>query len=110
MRIWLVTIFSTIILVLTSPEGQASDGIELAGDVLQYLIPAGAGGLTLGLRDWQGTLQLGESEGVTLGVTYALKYGLDTRRPNGGSYSFPSGHASVSFSAAEFLRKRYGWE
>jgi len=66
--------------------------------------------MTLGLRDWPGTLQLAESEGVSAGATLALKYGLDTRRPNGGHYSFPSEHASVAFSAAEFLRKRYGWE
>ncbi len=47
---------------------------------------------------------------MTLGVTYALKYSIDERRPNGGSQSFPSGHSSISFSAAEFMRKRYGWE
>jgi membrane-associated phospholipid phosphatase len=105
-----VIVGSAIALLLGYPEAHASDSIELAGDVLQYLLPAGAGGLTLGLRDWSGSLQLVESEGLTLATTYALKYGLDTERPNGGSYSFPSGHASVSFSAAEFLRKRYGWE
>jgi membrane-associated phospholipid phosphatase len=35
---------------------------------------------------------------------------VDTKRPNGGSHSMPSGHTSISFSSAEFLRKRYGWE
>src|SRR5438045_4858476 len=88
----------------------AADGIQTAGDVLQFVLPATAGGLTLGYRDGQGALQLGESLGVTLGVTYALKYSIDERRPNGGSQSFPSGHSSISFSAAEFMRKRYGWE
>ena len=38
------------------------------------------------------------------------KYSLDERRPNGGKESFPSGHTSISFSAAEFMRKGYGWE
>jgi len=88
----------------------AADGIQTAGDVLQFVLPATAGGLTLGYRDGQGALQLGESLGVTLGVTYALKYSIDERRPNGGSQSFPSGHTSISFSAAEFMRKRYDWE
>ena len=87
-----------------------ADGIQTAGDVLQFVLPATAGGLTLGYRDGQGALQLGESLAVTLGVTYALKYSIDERRPNGGSQSFPSGHSSISFSAAEFMRKRYGWE
>ena len=88
----------------------AADGIQTTGDVLQFVLPATAGGLTLGYRDGQGALQLGESLAVTLGVTYALKYSIDERRPNGGSQSFPSGHSSISFSAAEFMRKRYGWE
>ena len=88
----------------------AADGIQTAGDVLQFFLPATAGGLTLGYRDGQGALQLGETLAVTLGVTYALKYSIDERRPNGGSQSFPSGHSSISFSAAEFMRKRYGWE
>jgi len=91
-------------------QAHAADGIELAGDILEIALPVGAGGTTVGLRDWQGSLQLAESEGITLAATYALKYSLDTRRPNGGGHSFPSEHSSVSFSAAEFLRKRYGWK
>ena len=47
---------------------------------------------------------------VTLGVTFALKYSIDAKRPNGDGQSFPSAHCSISFSAAEFMRKRYGWE
>jgi membrane-associated phospholipid phosphatase len=89
---------------------QAGGDIATAGDILQFVLPATAGGLTLGYRDWQGTWQLGESAGVTLGATYALKYSVNETRPNGGSESFPSGHSSISFCAAEFMRKRYGWE
>ena len=88
----------------------AKDDIRLAGDVLQFVLPATAAGLTLGHRDGEGVLQLGESLAVTLAATYALKYTVNEQRPNGGSQSFPSGHTSVSFSAAEFMRKRYGWE
>jgi len=87
-----------------------ADTISSAGDVLQLVLPATAGGLTLGYRDWQGSLQLAESSALTLGVTYGLKYTVHETRPNGGSQSFPSGHSSISFSAAEFMRKRYGWE
>ena len=88
----------------------AADSIQTAGDVLQFVLPATAAGLTLGHREGQGALQLGESLAVTLGVTYALKYSIDAKRPNGGGQSFPSGHTSISFSSAEFMRKRYGWE
>src|ERR1043166_9233979 len=45
-----------------------------------------------------------------LGFTYGLKYAVSETRPNGGSHSFPSGHTSISFCSAEFVRKRYGWE
>jgi membrane-associated phospholipid phosphatase len=108
--------FFTLVIIITQLTAfdccrlSAGDGIQTAGDVLLFVLPATAAGLTLGHRDGQGTLQLGESLVVTLGVTYPLKYGIDERRPNGGSQSFPSGHTSVSLSAAEFMRKRYGWE
>ncbi len=88
----------------------AADGIQTAGDILQYVLPVTAGGLTLAHRDGTGTLQLGESLALTMGVTYALKYTVQEPRPNGGGESFPSGHTSISFSAAEFMRKRYGWQ
>ena len=93
-----------------SIDAYAGDAVETAGDILQYVIPATAGGLTLGYKDYRGTLQFGESFALTEGVTYGLKYTVDETRPNGGSQSFPSGHTSVSFCGAEFIRKRYGWE
>ncbi len=99
---------TSLFVLACHPRVQATDGVELAGDILELALPISAGGVTIGLRDWQGSLQLAESEGLTLAATYALKYGLNTQRPNGGNHSFPSEHASVSFSAAEFLRKRYG--
>jgi membrane-associated phospholipid phosphatase len=123
------------LLLLSSLLGiQAADPILTAGDILQLVLPATAGGLTLaypgnegngkvedflghaeeklglGYRDTQGTVQFAESLGLTLGTTYVLKYAVNERRPNGGSQSFPSGHSTISFFAAEFMRKRYGWE
>src|SRR6266700_2456062 len=91
-------------------EAHASDNIQSAGDILQFVLPAAAAGLTLGYTDGQGALQFGESAALTLGVTYGLKYAVNERRPNGGNQSFPSAHTSISFCAAEFMRKRYGWE
>jgi membrane-associated phospholipid phosphatase len=91
-------------------EATASSGVEAAGDVLQIVLPATAVGLTVYYKDAKGALQFGESAALTTGVTYGLKYSVDEKRPNGGGHSFPSGHTSMSFSAAEFMRKRYGWE
>ena len=96
----------------------SAEGIQTSGDALQFALPALALGATFGHRneedgtrwDRKGTFQFAESAALTLGVTYALKYSLNTTRPNGGSHSMPSGHTSISFSSAEFLRKRYGWE
>ena len=89
---------------------RASDNIQSAGDVLQFVLPATAGGLTLGYQDYHGSFQFAESVALTMGATYALKYSVNETRPNGGSQSFPSGHSSNSFCSAEFLRTRYGWE
>jgi membrane-associated phospholipid phosphatase len=88
----------------------ASDDIELAGDVIQILLPATAGGLTLYKNDREGLIQFSESFLTTLGATYTLKLTVDKKRPNGGSQSFPSGHTSAAFSGASFLQRRYGWK
>ena len=92
------------------PGANARGSIETAGDVLQLVLPATAAGVAIGFKDGEGTLEFAESMALTLGVTYGLKYAVDERRPNGGSHSFPSGHTSISFSSAEFMRERYGWQ
>ncbi len=45
---------------------------------------------------------------LTYGVTSAIKLGVDRTRPNGESYSFPSGHTASAFSTAGVLTRRYG--
>ncbi|MFN3740308.1 MAG: phosphatase PAP2 family protein [Thermodesulfovibrionales bacterium] len=87
-----------------------ADGVQTAGDSLQVVIPAVSFVATLGLRDKEGTCQWAKSLGSTIVVTYALKYSLNTKRPNGGDYSFPSGHTSAAFAGAGFIHQRYGWE
>jgi len=42
--------------------------------------------------------------------TLALKYAVQRKRPDGSPYSFPSGHASASFSLATVAAWQYGWE
>jgi len=87
----------------------AGDDIEKAGEVVTFLLPATAAGLTVYDKDTEGMIQLGESAALALGVSYALKYTIDETRPNGEDHSFPSNHASIAFASAEFMRKRYGW-
>jgi membrane-associated phospholipid phosphatase len=42
--------------------------------------------------------------------TTVLKVTVNRTRPNGGSYSFPSGHTSATFATAMVLRAHYGWK
>jgi membrane-associated phospholipid phosphatase len=88
----------------------AWNGIEPVGDVLLCVLPAVAAGSTLHHNDTQGMEQLAKSLCSTVAVTLALKYAIHENRPDGGKHSFPSGHTSVTFSSAEFLRRRYGWK
>ena len=104
--------FLAVCLSLALPMGtaKASDVIETSGTVLSIALPAAAGGLTYDKDDARGRIQLAEVLASTLGVTYGLKYTVDETRPNGGAHSFPSGHTSVSFAAADFIERRYGWD
>lgn len=43
-------------------------------------------------------------------MTTSLKYAVDRTRPNGGPYSFPSGHTSASFTTAAVLHRHFGWK
>jgi hypothetical protein len=92
------------------PGARAGDGIQSAGDGLRLILPAAAAGTTVLHRDLPGAVQFAESAVLTGLVTEALKRIVDEKRPNGNRYSFPSGHASISFCSAEFMRKRYGWK
>jgi hypothetical protein len=42
--------------------------------------------------------------------TSALKYPINRTRPDGDSWSFPSGHASATFATAMVLEEHYGWK
>jgi hypothetical protein len=105
----LLSLAAGLVCVAARFDCSAGGAIESTGDILQFVLPATAGGMTIGYRDWEGSLQFGESVALSMGVTYGLKYAVNETRPNGGHQSFPSGHSSISFTAAEFIRKRYGW-
>ena len=97
-------------LTISNMKSEATDAIETAGNILAVTLPVTAGGIALAYKDYPGILQLGESEALTIGATFGFKYTISEIRPNGQKHSFPSAHSSVSFSAAEFMRSRYGWE
>ena len=89
-------------------QAKAASDIEIAGDWIQILIPSVAYGTTLYLDDTEGEMQMYKSFATNLGLTYALKIGVNRTRPNGGNHSFPSGHTSAAFQGASFIHARYG--
>jgi membrane-associated phospholipid phosphatase len=97
-------------LMLFHGFARASDDLLLGADVLRILIPASAYGMTYLKDDKTGRSQFLKTFLSTAGVTYGLKLAVDKERPDGGSHSFPSGHASIAFSGASFIQKRYGWK
>ena len=61
--------------------------------------------------DLEGVGRAGWAMGATRLVTDGLKSTIHEERPDeSNNRSFPSGHTSMSFSAAATLHKRYGWK
>ena len=50
------------------------------------------------------------AELLTEATTQALKFTVRRTRPDGSSYSFPSGHTAVSFASATVLQHHFGWK
>jgi membrane-associated phospholipid phosphatase len=128
-----------LLVSLAAPPSAHADGVQAAGDVLQFL-PALTGlGLTywypadadraasieagtttdpttrnyayraLFDRDATGRLQLLESGALTGATTLILKATVNKKRPNGHEHAFPSGHTADAAWGAAFLQRRYGW-
>jgi len=85
---------------------------EISGDILSVGIPVFAFASTIVHHNdnYKGTLQFSKSLGLAMVTSYSLKYIINKKRPNGGNYSFPSGHTMSSFTGAAFLERRYGWK
>lgn len=81
---------------------------------LKYLPAAGAAAYSAYQGDTTGLWQLGGEAAATVAATQALKYAFKDgdwgTRPDGGSKSFPSGHAATACSGAAYLGERYGWQ
>jgi hypothetical protein len=99
--------------------------VQRVGSVLQFAIPASALALTWLEEPVSDDARAGSQSVLLMGgsprhdlllalarnwvTTAGLKYAVDETRPNGEPRSFPSGHTSLSFAGAEFIRKEYGW-
>lgn len=107
-KIRAIFVFCLCLLSLQTLWGAKHSSIERAGDVIQITIPVSALLIAFSKDDTQGMKQLLYSVGVSTAATWALKLAINSKRPKGGKYSFPSGHTSLAFSGASFLGMRYG--
>jgi len=85
--------------------------VERVGDLFQIAIPIAGLSYTYFSNDVIGRRQFWRSYLSSLSLTYALKYAIDKKRPNGHCCeSFPSGHTAAAFSGAMFIQNRYGYK
>lgn len=104
-----IALLAAIGLAALPRPADAKQGIEVAADALQYVIPGIGVGKIVYHHDWRGAGWLALSGAVSGGTTWVLKTSIDATRPNGGSHSFPSGHTAAVAWGTGFLHRRYGW-
>ena len=70
-------------------------------------MPALAMSSTFIWKDGQkGAYQFSKALAGTIALTYGLKLAINKERPNKeNNYSFPSGHTSIAFASASFVKK-----
>lgn len=89
----------------------AQKGIRTSTDVVAVALPAAALAVTLIEHDWTGLKEGVFTATATAGATLILKYSIKENRPDfSNTHSFPSGHSAVTFAAATYIGRRYGWK
>ena len=102
-----------VMFILHTGTAVASSGERLMGDTITELLPLMALGTAYFKDDHDGEKQwLHDTvlhEVLYTGLVVGFNQTSLGKRPNGGNYSFPSGHAGFAFAQAGFLQERYGW-
>ncbi len=80
--------------------------VQLGGAFATYA----AGRLTKSPRVATIGADLVRAQLVSQAVTHAVKFSVRRTRPDGGSFSFPSGHTSTTFASATVLQRHLGWK
>lgn len=103
--------FLILCMTLASLQSFAQNASGRNSNILAVGLPAYAASISYLKGDEQGLIQLIESEAATWVAVEALKASTHRTRPDGSdNKSFPSGHTAVSFSAAQYLYMKGGWE
>jgi len=103
-------ILSFFLVISVSTVTHSQKIIEETGHYTQLGLPLSALGLSMAKGDTEGMIQLAKSFAVQTSLIVILKRSINRTRPNGGRYSFPSGHTAVSFMSSTYIWKRYGWQ
>jgi membrane-associated phospholipid phosphatase len=80
--------------------------LQLAGAAATYAI----GRFTGSRRVAQVGADLVRAQILTQAITAGVKMSVRRGRPDGTRFSFPSGHASVTFASATVLQRNFGWK
>jgi membrane-associated phospholipid phosphatase len=105
-----VVVFFSICFIVSGLKVQGNN-IEKSGEILRIGLPASALISSFIIEKQEdGLFQAAAAFGTTFLTTVVLKRIVDKDRPDGERYAFPSGHTSISFSAAAFMQRRYGWK
>lgn len=87
---------------------------QQTGDILQFVVPVYAFGLSRGEEECEGTKQFIYTLGASQLSVHVLKEITQQKRPNyqegDKKRSFPSGHTSSAFCGASFIHRRYGFK
>ena len=54
--------------------------------------------------------ELVQAQLVAQVLTYGIKGTVRRARPEGGGFSFPSGHTTAAFASATVLQRHFGWK
>jgi hypothetical protein len=105
-------IFIVSLILIQASNAFAKSNLTTAGDMTQIALPLTGFGVAVYKKDKEGQKQFLKDFLTNIALTHALKFAFRhtdwNERPNGGNYSFPSGHTAIAFQGALFLQTRYG--
>lgn len=110
MKVKILSVAFCLVVSSLNHSISAQKNIEDIGHYSQLGLPVVALGISVIKNDTAGVFQLTKSVLVESVLVYSLKQVIDRKRPNGKSFSFPSGHTALSFTSSTYLYKRYGWK
>lgn len=102
---------AALLAMLATQQAYALDSATRNANLLTAGLPVVAAGFSYLNNDTEGLVQLVKSEAATVLITEGLKNATHQTRPDGtDNKSFPSRHAAVAFSAAQYMQMKGGWE